>query len=301
MQNEQPLTRREALQTGTRTALSVGAAAAVVSATAAESAEKNPASKAAIKMDWRPTEFKKMVALGESTTAGGWSSSRDRCWVSQLGKIINDFQAQPMEVVNNGIGANVISTRSPCYPYSGKPAANERLDKHVIEHRPDLLIISYGLNDARGGTPLDLFATELEKIIERVRQELDPPPLILLLGPYFMTDFAAGNSRWFHGSLDKFREYNLRTEQVAVKNSCLFVDLLSAYGDATWMVHRDGIHANDLGHMIVATEIFQALAQNCSGLAKSTEAYYEKIPPWRDESTLQADYGFEGAGKFGPP
>ena len=111
--------------------------------------------------DFKPDEFRRFVALGESTTAGGWSASRERCWVSRLGGLINDFQYTPVEVLNMGIGGNVISVKSPSYEKSGKPAANERLGRHVIEKRPDLLIISYGLNDARGGTPLPLFKEEM--------------------------------------------------------------------------------------------------------------------------------------------
>lgn len=37
-----------------------------------------------MKRDWWNQEFKTLVTLGESTTAGGWSSCRERCWASQL-------------------------------------------------------------------------------------------------------------------------------------------------------------------------------------------------------------------------
>ena len=86
-----------------------------------------------------------------------------------------------MTLINAGIGANVISDRVPAYPHSGKPAANQRIGKHVIDHAPDLLVISYGLNDARGGTPVELFRAELLALVEAVRQGCDP--LIVLLGP----------------------------------------------------------------------------------------------------------------------
>jgi len=137
------------------------------------------------KMDIHSDPFRVMVTLGESTTAGGWSRERERCWASRLASLICDMQTDPVELINVGIGANLISTRSPTYKNSGKPAASERLDKHVMAHHPDLLIISYGLNDARGGTPLDLFAEEMEGIIDRVGQELDPPPLIGAARPLF--------------------------------------------------------------------------------------------------------------------
>ena len=167
--NFEQWTRRRVLSQGTTVALCAGGAiAALTKQTEADESSTNNA--VVKKQDLHPQEFRKMVALGESTTAGGWSTSPDRCWVSQLAKLINDFQAQPMDFVNSGIGANVISTRSPCYPYSGKPAANERLEKHVLAHEPDLLVISYGLNDARGGTPLDLFTQEMRVILHQIRQ-----------------------------------------------------------------------------------------------------------------------------------
>ena len=241
--------------------------------------------------DWHAIPFRNMVALGESTTAGGWSTSRHHCWVSVLGQLINAFQSVPMAVHNMGIGANVISNQSPCYAYSGKPAANDRLDQHVIAKKPDLLLISYGLNDARGGTPLDLFCREFVAILQRVRQEIRP--LTLLLGPYYMTDFKLGGRRWSHADLDLFRKFNEAIAKIAEDNTCLFVNVLQANGETNWMVHYDGVHANDLGHRIVANRIFEVLAQHCSCLAASTKEAESKSPRWRDESTLRADYGYE--------
>ena len=188
-----------------------------------------------VKRDWRAEEFRCLVALGESTTAGGWSTSPERCWVAVLGGLINDFQERPARVVNSGIGANVISTRSPCYDASGKPAASERLEKHVLAHDPDLLVISYGLNDARGGTPLPQFREDLALLVERVRGHGDP--LIVLPGPYFMTDFTVGGRDWSHADLPLFRSFNAATAELAAELGCLHVDLLEASGEAPWTVH----------------------------------------------------------------
>jgi len=241
--------------------------------------------------DWCDREFRTLVTLGESTTAGGWSTTRERCWASRLADLINTFQRTPMNLVNVGIGANVISTKSPCCDSSGKPAASERLDRHVLAHAPDLLIISYGLNDMRGGTPLDLFCSEMRDILRRVRERIQP--LIVLLGPYYMNDFTVGAPAFGHGSLGLFHECNDATRQVAAESDCLFVDLLAAAGGADWLVHHDGVHANDLGHRIVANRIFEVLATHCSGLALETKHLEKQIPPWRDESTLRKDYGYD--------
>lgn len=68
-----------------------------------------------MKKDWWNKEFQKLVTIGESTTAGGWSSTPVRCWASQLAQLINEFQRVPVQLVNVGIGANLISTKSPAY------------------------------------------------------------------------------------------------------------------------------------------------------------------------------------------
>jgi len=243
-----------------------------------------------MKRDWWPDEFQKLVTLGESTTAGGWSTSPERCWPPRLKALIDDFQSRPVELFNAGIGANVISPRSPGYPHSGKPAASERLGRHVIDQRPDLLVVSYGLNDARGATPVEQFAEDMTALVGRVRERIQP--LIVLLGPYFMTDFELGGEPWAHGSLALFHQFNDAIAAVARAEGCLFVDLLAASGESPWLVHDDGVHQNDLGHRLVANRVFEVLAQNCSGLARRTKQAELTSPRWRDESTLRADFGY---------
>ena len=234
--------------------------------------------------------FRILVTLGESTTAGGWSSAPERCWPRVLAALINDFQDEPVELINSGIGANVISNKVPAYDLSGKPAANERVQKHVIDHAPDLVVISYGLNDARGGTPLEMFRRELMDLIGAVRRGCDP--LIVLLGPYFMNDFAAGGPAWTNADHDVFQIFNLAVAQVAEEADCLYSDVYGAYGGAPWMVHYDGVHANDLGHRLVANTVFQTLAQHSSGLALRTKRLEQTSERWRDESMLKAEYGY---------
>ena len=109
------------------------------------------------KRDFRKTPFKVAVALGESTTAGGTATRRELTWVHRLGQLIDEAQLEPVRMINSGLGANLISRRSPAYDHSGKPSAMERYEKHVLAHAPDLVLISYGLNDARGERHLSRF------------------------------------------------------------------------------------------------------------------------------------------------
>ena len=238
--------------------------------------------------DWHTNPFQILVTLGESTTAGGWSSTPNRCWAPLLADLISDFQDTPVTLINTGIGANVISNRVPSYETSGKPAANERVEKHVIAHNPDLLVVSYGLNDARGATPVEMFRDELTQLIADIRAQCSP--LIVLPGPYYMTEFT-GYPNYDHANHEIFKLFNIATQQVAASNDCLYCDVYNAYNEAPWMVHDDGVHANDLGHRVIANEIFKVLAQHCSGLAIRTKQLEKTSDRWRDESVLKADYG----------
>lgn len=245
-----------------------------------------------MKRDWWGKEFRTMVTFGMSITAGGWSSCRERCWANLLAAMVSDYQRLPVQLVNVGVGANVISPRSRGYAYSRKPSASERLEAHVLNNTadgapvvPDLLIMAFGLNDARGGTPAGQFCEDLKEIVGRVRQKYSP--LIVLLGSYYIEDFDLGAPAWAHSTLETLQEYDAATSKLAEECDCLFVDLLNAFGRADWLVHHDGVHSNDLGHRVVANKIFEVLASNCSGLALETRELEEYIQPWRDESTLQ--------------
>ena len=235
-----------------------------------------------MKHDWWNRAFRHVVVMGDSITFGALSSSPDRCWAAQLVRVINEFQRSPATLTNLGIGANVISTKSAGYLHSGKPAASERIDSDVLSLAvsvdggqviPDLLILAYGLNDARCGTPIDVFCSEMKDIVSRIRQRIQP--VIVLTGPYYMYDFALGAPEWGHGSLEQFHSYNQAIESVADDCDCLFANLLESYRQANWMVSQDGCHPNDLGHRIVANKIFEVLASNCSGLAKQTKEMQE--------------------------
>ena len=50
----------------------------------------------------------------------------------------------------------------------------------------------------------------------------------------------------------------------------LLADVWRAEGDADWLVHEDGVHANRAGNLVIAHEIFATLCGNCSGLARHT-------------------------------
>lgn len=239
------------------------------------------------KRDYCDKPFRVAVALGESTTAGGTATSRELAWVSRLADSINECQLEPVRMVNSGIGANVISRRSPEYETSGKPSAMERYEKHVIEHRPDLVLFSYGLNDARSGTPLAQFLEDCRFIIHDIKARTQA--LVVVVAGYFVT----GVDRYLpynKGNVATLMGYNAGLKRLAEETDCLYSDVFEAQGMAPWIVDPDGVHPNNLGHRIIANRVFETLAQNCSGLSLKAFELRKTFQPWRDESVLKKLY-----------
>ena len=239
------------------------------------------------KRDYWSKPFQVAVALGESTTAGGTATSRELTWVNRLADLINESQLQPVRVINSGIGANVISRRSPEYENSGKPSAMERYRKHVIDHRPDLVLVSYGLNDARGGTPLAQFLEDLRQIVLDIKNQTGA--LIVIVNAYFMTGFDR-YTPFNKADVATFLGYNAGLQRLALECDSLYADVFAAEDMAPWVIDPDGVHANNLGHRVIANRIFEVLAQNCSGLAQKAFELRKNFKQWRDESVLKKAY-----------
>jgi len=239
------------------------------------------------KRDWRSAPFEVAVALGESTTAGGTVTSRELNWVSRVKALIDECQLKPVKMINNGIGSNLISQRSPFYEKSGRPSAMERYEKHVIALAPDLVFISYGLNDARAGTPLGQFLEDLRHIVLDVKARTQA--VIVLLNAYFMTDFDRYDP-FKLGSVASFIGYNAAQKRLAQECDVLYADVFDAEGMAPWVIDPDGVHANNLGHQLIANRVFETLARNCSCLAERSREARKSFKPWRDESVLKKLY-----------
>lgn len=216
--------------------------------------------------DWHSEEFRRLVVLGEShVQGGGWIADDSERWADLLVELINRCQSQPIEYFNKGVGASVISPRSPGYDASGKPSAMERYQQEVIALSPDLFILSYGLNDMRAGMDPFLFMEEMERIIVDVKSACAPLTVLTTVYYYNGYDryppFDKGNPQFA-------RIYNAVIRELADKHDCLVADIWEAENEADWLIHPDGVHANFVGQLVIACRVFETLASNCSGLSK---------------------------------
>jgi lysophospholipase L1-like esterase len=221
--------------------------------------------------DFAKEPFKRLVILGESTVEGGpWlpDPKHDR-YADVLVRLINEFQSTPLEYHNKGISNNSISPRSPSYEQSAKPSAIERYQHDVIDLKPDLFVLAYGLNDMRGAMPIQDFRDDMATIIRDVKKACNP--VTVLTTVYYMTGYGS----WLpinKGSIDLTLKYNECIRSLAAEHDCILADVWSAEGGADWLIHYDGVHANQIGNRIIAHRIFEAIAQHSSGLSKTSFA-----------------------------
>ena len=175
--------------------------------------------------DMRAEPVKRVVALGESTTWGYSVSSKGKCWVNQVAAMLEEFQGEKIELINQGIGSNVLTPECPAYEYSAKPSALERLDREVIAFEPDLLLLSYGLNDSRGGTTPEVFRRAYQELIDRIRAKIDP--IIVILNTYYMHEVLYNDCpHWEESNYEVTDVYNLVIQQIAEANHRRIYDQL---------------------------------------------------------------------------
>lgn len=208
----------------------------------------------------------RLVVLGESTVQGGpWLDRMEQRYPDILARLLQSCLREKVRYHNAGVGASVISPASPGYEASAKPSAAERLDSDVIAKRPDILVVAYGLNDMRAGMPPEGFGGELRELIRRVRARCDP--LIVLANVYHMTAWRS-YPPFDKGNREATLAYNAEIRAVADAESCLYADVWRAQAERDWMIHQDGVHANVLGNIVIANEIFKVIAQNLPPLAE---------------------------------
>ena len=215
--------------------------------------------------DFRKQPFKRLVILGEShVEGGGWvdNNVQDR-YADTLVRMINACQKEPLEYFNKGIGANAISPRSPGYAESRKPSAMERYHTDVIDLKPDLFILAYGLNDMRAAMPLGDFRADMATIIGDVQKACAPTTVLTTV--YYMTGWRSFPP-YDKGSVELTRRYNDCIRGLAAEFDCILADIWAGEGMADWLIHYDGVHANKVGQIVIANRIFEAIAQHASGL-----------------------------------
>lgn len=213
--------------------------------------------------DIRKEPINKIVALGDSITWGFCTSQKEKCWVNKVTTMLEEFQDSKIQLINQGMGGNVLTPKCPSYDYSSKPSGIERIESHIIAHQPDMIFLAYGLNDSRGGTSPEIFRKEYQKLINKILEKINP--VIILINTYYMHEEIYNNcENWEDSDYYVTEVYNLIIKQLAEKNNLILADIYSTMIGVDWIIDNDHCHPNDLGHTIIANKVFESIVRNYS-------------------------------------
>lgn len=201
-----------------------------------------------------------IVAFGDSTTAARGSL------VVYSTLLQNELVAQgrPVRVINAGVGGNTTK------------AALARWERDVLAHRPDLVVVQFGINDSavdvwkkppavEPRVPLEQFEANLRTIVQTLTARgvpvalMTPNPLrwtprlreLYNRPPYDLTANDGMNVR--------LRDYAEAVRRIAGREKVGLVDIFSAFTDqerrtgvSVDQFLLDGMHPNERGHRFIA-------------------------------------------------
>jgi acyl-CoA thioesterase-1 len=187
----------------------------------------------------------KIVAFGDSITAGGEATRPElifwRRWADYLQQ---KYPRAHVTAINGATGGD------------STVQGLQRLQSKVLEEKPDLVLIGFGMNDHNvGSVPIPQFEQNLKQLIERIRNETAAE--VVLFSAF------SPNPRWKFGS-HRMTEYAAATERVAHEVSCAYADVYTNWERVAARKKPEDLlgnninHPNDFGHWIYF-RVFQGL------------------------------------------
>ncbi len=175
-----------------------------------------------------------VMVFGDSLSAA-YNLSPEQGWVHLIGERITRA-GLPWRMVNASI--------------SGETTAGglRRLAEDLRRHKPSVVVIALGANDALRGLPVAGMRSNLEKMIGLVRQAHAEPVLVgLMIPPNYGIDYAA-----------QFRD--MYAELAARDAIALVPFLLEGIADKPELFQRDQLHPTAEAQPRIADNVWPALA-----------------------------------------
>jgi acyl-CoA thioesterase-1 len=179
----------------------------------------------------------KIVAFGDSITDGGDATRSElifwRRWAEELRR---KYPKARVTSVNGATGGD------------STVQGLQRLQAKVLDQKPDLVLIGFGMNDHnQGGVPIAQFEQNLKEMIARIRSETTAEVVLFSAFP--------PNPHWKFGS-GRMQDYAAATERVARETSCAYADVfnnwqaMAARKKPEDLLGNNINHPNDFGHWI---------------------------------------------------
>ena len=108
--------------------------------------------------NWKkePNKPIRIIAFGSSNTELHWHSLGHFNWFSWLTASFREWIGRHITTLNQGINGETVNDLL------------KRIDRDVINFKPNITFITIGGNDANSGMPLDEYRTSLEDIIDKL-------------------------------------------------------------------------------------------------------------------------------------
>jgi acyl-CoA thioesterase-1 len=201
----------------------------------------------------------KIVCFGDSITGVYYHSGARRSWCDLLGVALAKIHpSAQVRMINAGVSGNDTA------------AALMRMERDVLRHAPDLVVVMFGMNDVRSQA-VESFRRNLGDIVERVQRS---GAEVILMTPNAIgaDDIARPPARLL--------EYVQIVRALARERALPVVDIHSIYAailardrEAWERLMSDNIHPNMRGHKIFAEEVAWVITGRRVSLAE--------LPPLR--------------------
>jgi lysophospholipase L1-like esterase len=196
-----------------------------------------------------------IVFLGDSITQQG---AGEKGYVTLFRQAVEKSRPDSgIKVIGAGIGGHKV------------PDLEARLDKDVLAHKPNVVVIYIGINDVwhstRGqGTDIAAFESGLRNLIKRCN---DAGARVVLSTPSVIGEKHDGTN-----DLDKMLdEYSNVSRKVAMETEATLLDLQAAFianlkvyntaNEPKGILTTDGVHLNEAGNRFVAVRMLEAVGE----------------------------------------
>ena len=197
-----------------------------------------------------------VVMLGDSTTLCSRNKSGSKL-TDYIQAYLTRAQSLPVTVINSGKGSDTAK------------GGYARLQEAVLAHDPDVVTVSFGLNDIILFSPNE-YRLWLEKIIHDLRQKTRAKIILVTSTPFNNTHHVCGKQFDAKGGLDKYMDENIcaQTRTLARKYDLPICDLHSYFTDKFKQdptlidvyILPDGVHLTDEGNKAAAEYLTPMLA-----------------------------------------
>jgi len=225
------------------------------------------------------TSGQKIAFLGDSITQGGARNQMGYC------RLVIDGLKQ------HGVAAEMIPAGISGHKSNQMLA---RLQKDVIDKKPDWMTLSCGVNDVwhgKRGVLLPEYKNNIRTIVERAQGA--GIKVMILTSTMIHENPNSGEN-------ERLKPYNLFLGKLAAEKGCLFTDLhgrmsaevAKAKGKVVGnLLTTDGVHMNPLGNIMMASGVLRAFGMSSAQLETARAAWMSRKNTCRVRVDVQMTAG----------